>query len=355
MRTPRQRLGRLRLRRRSGPDRLAEQTQIAKQEARELARRERGEEGGRRLKRVRVEGLGPARLVATVMTMIAGLVKGTAEAVRRVMAPVLSALGAALAWIAPPIMRAVWLVLAAAVAVLAGVVDAAQAAGGWLGRRLRAVATAVGAALEAAVTPARALAFVTLAAAGFLAASQFVDFHGVAVSAPQYAGEVGTIADAPLTDLETTGSAHLYLGIPLALGALVLTVLTLRGRWRLGRAVGLIGLAGIALTLIVDLPQGLDAGRAGIAYEGSEARLIEGFWAQLSACAALLVCGPLLGRYVRLAAADATAGEAARGEPARDEQAREEAETGGEGRRRWPFRRRRVRSAKPGAGLEAGA
>jgi hypothetical protein len=70
--------------------------------------------------------------------------------------------------------------------------------------------------------------------------------------------------------------------------------------------VGAVGLAGVALSLLVDLPQGLDAGRAGLAYEGTRAELLEGFWAQLSAAATLALCGPLLVWYAR-----AEAGEAA--------------------------------------------
>jgi hypothetical protein len=137
-----------------------------------------------------------------------------------------------------------------------------------------------------------------------LAVSQFFDYRGVAVGAPQYEGAVGTAAPAPLTDLETAGSAHLYLPVALAAVALYLIWATARGSWRLGRAVGLVGVAAIAVSVIVDAPQGLDAGRAGVAYYGTEAKLIEGFWAQVSAAAVLVLCGPLLGRYVRLAAGD---------------------------------------------------
>ncbi len=97
------------------------------------------------------------------------------------------------------------------------------------------------------------------------------------------------------------GSAHLYVLLPLAGLALALVWLTARGRWRLGRAVAAVGLAGLVVTLAIDLPQGLDTGRAGSDYLGTEARLIEGFWSQLAASAALLAFGPLLGAYARRA------------------------------------------------------
>ncbi len=335
--TPRQRFRRFRARRKRGPNRLAEQTLIAKAEAREVDQRERERQQGVRAKRVRVEGLRVDRLVYTLATLIAT----AARAIGTALTPVVAELRNGLESIAAPIMRTIGFVFAVAVTVLAIAVDVVQAVGGWIRHRMRVGAQATASALEAAVTPVHAVAFVSLAAAAGLAASQFVYFHGVAVSAPQYAGEVGTIADAPLTDLERTGSAHLYVLGAAAVVAVALIVLTARGRWQLGRVVGLIGLIGIAVTLLIDLPQGLDAGRAGISYEGSEARLIEGFWAQLSASVALLVCGPLLGRYVKLTAVERRPRTEERGEGSPDEP-----------RRRW---RSRPRFRSAAGELEAGA
>ncbi len=140
-------------------------------------------------------------------------------------------------------------------------------------------------------------------AAVALAASQFVDYRGVAVGAPAYEGEIGAVAPAPFTDLKPAGSAHAYALVPLAAIAVLLAVATARGRWRLGRAVGLIGLAAVALGLLIDMPAGLDAGDSGVSYLGTEARLIEGFWAQMAAAATLLLAGPLLGLYAKRAAA----------------------------------------------------
>ena len=66
--------------------------------------------------------------------------------------------------------------------------------------------------------------------------------------------------------------------------------------------------------IAVDAPQGLDAGRSGVAYLNTEARLIEGFWAQMAASATLLVTGPLLGLYAKRA----SAGHGSRAERRRD-------------------------------------
>ncbi|MGH2923421.1 MAG: hypothetical protein ACRDKH_05260, partial [Solirubrobacterales bacterium] len=153
-------------------------------------------------------------------------------------------------------------------------------------------------------TPERTVAAVLVLTAAALAGSQFTDYRGVAVGDPQYPADVARVAPPPLADIEHAGEAHLYAGIPAAIAVVALTWLTLRGRWRLGRAIALVGLAGIAVTLLVDRPQGLDAGTAGVAYLGTEAQLLEGFWGQLAACVALVLCGPLLGWYVRVAASE---------------------------------------------------
>jgi hypothetical protein len=62
------------------------------------------------------------------------------------------------------------------------------------------------------------------------------------------------------------------------------------------------GLIGIAISLLVDLPQGLDEGRVGISYLGTEPHLIEGFWAQVASSGVLVLCGLLLGLYAKQAA-----------------------------------------------------
>jgi hypothetical protein len=83
------------------------------------------------------------------------------------------------------------------------------------------------------------------------------------------------------------------LAVAIALLALV------SGRWRLARLVSLVGAIGIAVSLAIDLPKGLDAGTAGSAFAGAEATMTEGFYVQLSSCAVLVLCGWLLAHDLR--------------------------------------------------------
>src|SRR5918996_6547646 len=152
---------------------------------------------------------------------------------------------------------------------------------------------------ERAVTPPRAVGAVVLAAAVLLGVSQFVDYRGVGIGVPLYEG-VEAVAPPPQTDREPAGSAHPYLLFPLAILAIAAPVFALRGRWRLGRAISVLGLVGIAVSLLVDVPKGLDEGLAARNFEGAEATLLEGFWVQLASAGVLVVAGLLLGRYVRL-------------------------------------------------------
>jgi len=152
---------------------------------------------------------------------------------------------------------------------------------------------------ERIATPERVLVVVTAAAAACLVASQFVTYRGVEVGQPQYA-QVSTIAPPPQTDRVDAGAAHAYVLIPLAAIAAGLAIAALvTRRWRLGRLVALIGLLGIAVSLAIDLPKGLDAGTAGVAFAGARATLTEGFYAQLSACSVLALGGWLLGASLR--------------------------------------------------------
>ncbi len=168
-----------------------------------------------------------------------------------------------------------------------------------VGSRLVAWCLARVDSVSAAVRPEPAVAAVAAGCCLALAASQFVAYSGIAVDAPAYGGQIGRVAPAPIAGAEDTGTAHAYLMIPVAAVALFLTAATLRGRWRLGRLVALCGLIAVLVSLLVDLPQGIDAGDTGLAYGGSEARLLEGFWAQLAAGAVLLFCGVLLGQLVK--------------------------------------------------------
>ena len=157
--------------------------------------------------------------------------------------------------------------------------------------------------LEREVTPLRAAVATTALAAILLGVSQFVDYRGVAVGVPDYAAytDVDVVAPAPQVDREPAGSAHAYVLVPVALLAIGLLLLAARGRWQLGRIVSLLGIFGIAITLVVDRPAGLDASAQAIAYSGVEAQLVEGFYAQLFASAVLVAGGLLVSRYARSA------------------------------------------------------
>ena len=102
-----------------------------------------------------------------------------------------------------------------------------------------------------------------------------------------------------MTGTESAGSAHLWLLLPVAACALVLVIATYLGRRRLAGGVALCGLLGIAVALAIDLPQGLDAGRPGLAFSGSDAVLLGGFWVELTSSATLMLCAGLLALYSR--------------------------------------------------------
>jgi hypothetical protein len=140
---------------------------------------------------------------------------------------------------------------------------------------------------------------VGVCAAVGLGVSQFFDYHGVVVDAPGYAGKLGAEVPAPITDRETAGSAHLWIPLPVAALAAILILAASRGRPRLAGGVALCGLVGLALALAVDLPQGLEVGRAGLAFTGTEATLLQGFWAEVACSAVLILCGGLLAHYSR--------------------------------------------------------
>jgi hypothetical protein len=164
---------------------------------------------------------------------------------------------------------------------------------------LRAAGSRGLAAAERYATPGRVLVAVTGGVAACLVVSQFVAYRGVEVGQAQYS-EVSTIAPPPQTDRIDAGAAHAYLLIPLAAFAVAVALLALMsGRWRLCRLVSAVGLAGIVISLAIDLPKGLDLGTAGTVYAGAKATMTEGFYAQLAASAVLVLCGWALGINVR--------------------------------------------------------
>ena len=164
--------------------------------------------------------------------------------------------------------------------------------------------------LAARVTPLRATIAVTGIAAVLLAVSQFVDYRGVAVGVEDYAAyaDVEPVAPAPQVDRREAGDPHAYLLVPVAALTLVLLVACARGRWQLGRVVSLLGLAALAVAILVDVPAGLDEGDEAIAYASVEAQLLEGFWAQVGSATVLVIGGLLVARYARPAGRRARTG-----------------------------------------------
>jgi len=292
---------------------MREATSRAREEARAIAERERGGARKARAQRRRVRSVQWDKRADALTARLRGGARGTRrrieplgrriEPLARRLEPAGRSAGSALGRIAPYVSKALMLVMRVPAALIAIGLDLVLDAAGWVRSRVGPLSAGVGEFTLRAVTPVRTLLVVSAGAAVALAASQFIDYRGVAVGAPAYEGAIGAVAPAPFTDLKTSGSAHAYALVPLALIAALLAVATARGRWRMGRAVGLIGLAGIVVGIAIDAPQGLDTGNSGVAYLGTDARLIEGFWAQMAASATLLFAGPLLGLYAKRQAA----------------------------------------------------
>ena len=157
------------------------------------------------------------------------------------------------------------------------------------------------------VTPARGVAVVALVSIGVLIASQWVDYRGISIGNDAYKGSVGLVAPAPEIDAKHAGEAHAWVMIPIALAALVVLGLALTGRPRLARLLIPLGIAVIAIAVLVDVPSGLDEGRAAISYEGAVAHLKQGFWLQIAAAVGMIACGFLLPLYLRPDRAPASA------------------------------------------------
>lgn len=145
------------------------------------------------------------------------------------------------------------------------------------------------------LTPARGFAAVALLAAALLAVTQFVDYREVRAGVPAYA-EVEQVAPPPQVggSDRTAGSAHLYVLLPVALGAGAAAVLAMMGRWRLARLLVPLGLLGMLVALAIDVPAGLDEGGNAVEFEGAEARLLGGWWVQFFSSAVIAACGVLL-------------------------------------------------------------
>jgi hypothetical protein len=274
--------------------RLEEVTEQTREESRALARERRMEARRRRVeakRRIRDEG---SRLEELGVRL-----RGARFEMRRRVRPVLAPFAALLDRVAPYVTRALLFLVQLVAAFIALVLAVGQTALRWLAGKANDGAIAASIALERTVTPLRTVAFVGAAAAVALAVSQFFDYHGVAVDAPDYAGEIGAVAPVPITGTESAGSAHLWILLPVAAAALVLVALASRGRPRAAAGVAICGLLGIAVAIAIDLPQGLQVGRPGLAFTGTDAVLLQGFWAEIASSAVLLLCGGLLAVYSR--------------------------------------------------------
>ena len=157
---------------------------------------------------------------------------------------------------------------------------------------------------EREVKPVHGVIAVALVAAVALGASQFVDYRGISVGAPDYAG-VETVAPAPEVDRAQAGSAHSWVLLPVAVLAAATVVVSALGRWRLARLLVPLGIAAVVISLAIDASKGLDEGAAAVSYEGAAASLLEGFWIQLVAGGVLIFCGPLLAERLRPAGSNA--------------------------------------------------
>lgn len=161
----------------------------------------------------------------------------------------------------------------------------------WL-RGASALAIRTATRASAVLTPQRAVCGVVIAAAVCLVVSQFVPYRSVEIGQPGYAGLVS--AAPPTVAAKTPIDSHSFLLIAIALLAAIAAVLALRpGRRGLGRVVVALGLLGIGVILLVDLPAGLDEGAQAARFAGATAVLDNGFWAQLAAAAGLVLGGLL--------------------------------------------------------------
>ncbi len=172
----------------------------------------------------------------------------------------------------------------------------ALAAGERWVRRAGALLARLATTLSRVITPARAAAFVLIAAGALLVASQFIDYRAVEIGQPGYAGvsDLSTAAKVPTVGEKTAGAAHAYLLVPVGVAGIALGVVALRReRKRLGLLVAALGLLSLAVILLVDLPNGLDEGGQTARFAGTSAVLEDGFYAELAAAGAMVLAGLL--------------------------------------------------------------
>lgn len=139
----------------------------------------------------------------------------------------------------------------------------------------------------AALGPVAAATAVVAIAAFAIAIAQFLDFRAVDIATGDYS-DVAGVAPPPRVESEKAGDAHAYIPLVLALAAIGLLVAAHRGRWQLVRLIAPVGLAVIAISLLVDLPAARDIGAAERDYVDADWVLLSGFWLQLGAAVALV-------------------------------------------------------------------
>jgi hypothetical protein len=160
----------------------------------------------------------------------------------------------------------------------------------------RAISAAI-AFLDRHITPGRVVLLVTIVTAGCLIASQYQDYRGVEVGQPGYIPVEATVS-ADQVDIETPRDAHGSWLLILAAIAIVAAVAAAVTRRRaLGLAISAVGVAGLLISLLGDRPEGLDAGQTAVAYAGTNAVLLDGFYAQVAACGVLIAVGLLVALY----------------------------------------------------------
>ena len=164
--------------------------------------------------------------------------------------------------------------------------------------RLWKLAGRVLARAERVVTPARVTVGVALLTAVALAGSQWADLSAVSVGTDAYIG-LEDIAPAPEVTTKTVGDAHAWVGVPLALLAAFFIIGSARGRPGLARLLVPVGIAVIAISLLIDRPEGLDEGDNAVAYTSVSADLLTGFWAQLVSGIVLILLAVVLTRVLK--------------------------------------------------------
>ncbi len=163
-----------------------------------------------------------------------------------------------------------------------------------IGHGLGAALSAIGSlllALDRVVTPRRALIAVAGGAVIALVASQFTDFRATEIGQAGY-DPILEIARAPTTDVLTPADNHsILLLLVAAVAVAAVAGVALTGKRIFALIITLAGAVTVAVSLLIDLPRGLDVGEAEVSYSEVAAVLLSGFWIQLGAGLVLTVGG----------------------------------------------------------------